>query len=282
MVFYIENTFLTLYNTLYSNLRKNFRPEFKFQRQKILHDKGEIQNMNIAICDDSMEYVNTLENYIDTMRVKNLNHDVFYSGEALLDVYQKDVANYDAIFLDMEMEGLDGIETANFIRQMDRHVIIVFVTSHTKYMQRSFECMPFRFLTKPLGLAEFEKVFHEVCIKLEDDPETFIFLENKIRTRIFCSDIIFFESSAHSILIYTRDGTVHKTRKTMTELLASIQNSTFFRVHRAFVINLRYIHQITELKVILHHHTKPIPVSRTYTKDLEDAFLHFKERKYLL
>ena len=238
--------------------------------------------MNIAICDDNNDYINTLENYIDDLKVKNLEHDVFYSGEELLNEYKNNEANYDAIFMDMEMGELDGIETANLIRQFDRNVIIVFVTSHKKYMQRSFQCMPFRFLIKPINFSDFEEVFREVCIKLDDDPETFIFLENKKRTRIFCSDIIFFESSAHSILIYTRDGKVHKTRKSMTELQETIEKSTFVRVHRAFVINLRYIHQISELEVVMHHYDNPIPVSRTYNKDLEDMFLNFKERKYLL
>ena len=238
--------------------------------------------MNIAICDDNNDYINTLENYINDLKVKNLEHDVFYSGEELLNEYKNNEANYDAIFMDMEMGEFDGIETANLIRQFDRNVIIVFVTSHKKYMQRSFQCMPFRFLIKPINFSDFEEVFREVCIKLDDDPETFIFLENKKRTRIFCSDIIFFESSAHSILIYTRDGKIHKTRKSMTELQETIEKSTFVRVHRAFVINLRYIHQISELEVIMHHYDNPIPVSRTYNKDLEDMFLNFKERKYLL
>lgn len=238
--------------------------------------------MKIAICDDNMEYVNKVEDYLDKLKTSKLEYDVFMSGEELLREYERNEADYDAIFLDMEMTGLDGIETANHIRQLDKHVIIVFVTSHKKYMQRSFQCMPFRFLIKPINFSDFEEVFQEVCIKLDDDPETFIFLENKKRTRIFCSDIIFFESSAHSILIYTRDGKVHKTRKSMTELQETIEKSTFVRVHRAFVINLRYIHQISELEVVMHHYDHPIPVSRTYNKDLEDMFLSFKERKYLL
>lgn len=238
--------------------------------------------MKIAICDDNMKYINTVEDYLDKMKSSKIEHDVFMSGEELLREYERNEADYDAIFLDMEMTGLDGIETANIIRQFDKNVIIVFVTSHKKYMQRSFQCMPFRFLIKPINFSDFEEVFREVCIKLDDDPETFIFLENKKRTRIFCSDIIFFESSAHSILIYTRDGKVHKTRKSMTELQETIEKSTFVRVHRAFVINLRYIHQVSEQEVLMHHYVHPIPVSRTYSRDLEDMFLNFKERKYLL
>lgn len=238
--------------------------------------------IKIAVCDDNTDYLNTVEDYLEKIGSKMVNYDIYMSGEELIAAYENNNTSYDAIFLDMEMGELDGIETANYIRQIDKYVIIIFVTSHQKYMQSSFQCMPFRFLIKPINFSDFEEVFREVCIKLDDDPETFIFLENKKRTRIFCSDIIFFESSAHSILIYTRDGKVHKTRKSIKELMGTIEKSTFVRVHRAFVVNLRYIHKISELEVIMHHYEQSIPVGRTYSKELEDMFLNFKERKYLL
>lgn len=239
--------------------------------------------MNIAICDDSMEYINTIEDYLDKLKIPDLEHDVFMSGEELIAAYKNNEdADYDAIFLDMEMGELDGIETANRIRQIDRHVIIVFVTSYKKYMQRSFECMPFRFLLKPVRYEEFYKVFGEVCIRLKEDPETFIFLENKRKTRIYASDIIYFESSSHWILIHMRDGTVHKMRKAMTEILDTIEKCTFVRCHRAFAVNLSYIHQIAENDIVMHNCSEMIPLSKTYKKEFSEAFLNFKERKYLL
>lgn len=238
--------------------------------------------MKIAICDDNMEYVNKVEDYLDKLKTSKLEYDVFMSGEELLREYERNEADYDAIFLDMEMVGVDGIETANHIRRVDKHVIIVFVTSHKQYMQRSFECMPFRFLIKPLMFEDFKKTFSEVQIKLEDFPETFIFLENKKRTRLYCSDIVFFESNSHWIMIHTRDGKVHKTRKTMIDLLNTVDDSTFVRVHRAFAVNLMHIHQICETEVVMHHCKEPISLSKTYKKELSDKFLCYKERKYLL
>ena len=149
-------------------------------------------------------------------------------------------------------------------------------------MQRSFVCMPFRFLIKPVDFADFKKTLTEVQTKINDTPETFIFLENKKRTRLYCSEIIFFESYSHWILIHTRDGRIHKMRKSMTALLDTITKSTFVRVHRAFAVNLMHIYQIGETEVIMHHHEGTVPLSKTYKKQLSDEFLNFKERKYLL
>ncbi len=238
--------------------------------------------MNIAICDDSTHYINTMEGYLDKLNSNKPEYDVYMSGEELVGAYENNGTNYDVIFLDMEMGELDGIDTANRIRQIDKYVIIVFVTSHTKYMQRSFECTPFRFLIKPIKFEDFIKVYDEILIKLKDKTETVVFSENRNRIRLFCDDILFFESQAHQILIYTKDGKIHKIRKTITELMEILDGNMFFKVHRAFVVNLGQIYQILENDIVMHNYDKPIPLSRTYKKELCDKFLNFKERKFLL
>ena len=123
--------------------------------------------MNIAICDDNKEYINMLEKYILDKNAPDITCDAFYSGEELIKTYNIGDGNYDVIFLDMEMNVLNGIETANIIRKSDKHVIIVFVTSHTKYMQYCFECSPFRFLVKPVSDSDFDKVFDDILKKID-------------------------------------------------------------------------------------------------------------------
>ncbi len=238
--------------------------------------------MKFAICDDNREYINKTEAYIDKLKDERVDYDIYYSGEELLFQYENNKADYDAIFLDMEMEKINGIETADKIRRIDKHVIIVFVTSHTKYMQESFKCSPFRFLVKPVEFEDFKKVYYEILLKISENEETFVFLENKKRKRIFCSDIVFMESSAHSIIIHTRNGETHKIRKTMNELIKEINPEKFARTHRAYVVNLDYVYQISENEISLHSYSAPVHLSKSYKKEFEYKFLHYKERKYLL
>lgn len=238
--------------------------------------------MKFAICDDNREYINSIETYIDKLKDEKIEYDTFFSGEELVFEYENNKADYDAIFLDMEMDEMNGIETADKIRRIDKHVIIVFVTSYTKYMQESFKCSPFRFLVKPIEFEDFKKVYYEILAKISEYAETFVFLENKKRKRIFCSDILFMESSAHSILIHAKNGEVHKMRKTMNELIKEINPEKFARTHRAYVVNLDYVYQISENEILLHNHSIPVHLSKTYKKEFEYKFLRFKERKYLL
>lgn len=235
--------------------------------------------MNIAICDDSREYINLLERYILNKENGEITCDAFCSGEELISLYNKGFGEYDVIFLDMEMSGINGIETANIIRKLDKHVIFVFVTSHTKYMQDCFVCSPFRFLVKPVSEDEFDKVYTDIQRKMADERTTFVFTENRNKMRLFCEDIVYFECQAHYIFIHTKN-TVHKICKTMAELYENIDKTMFLQVHKSFVINLNYIREIRESEIVLYEAERNVPVSRTYKKQLATAFINFKERKY--
>lgn len=113
--------------------------------------------VNIAICDDNIEHISALEKYLFEISNVKIECDAYLSGESLVDAYKNNIERYDVVFLDMEMRELNGIETANLIREFDEHIIIVFVTSHSEYMKESFQCQPFRFVEKPLFFCRNER-----------------------------------------------------------------------------------------------------------------------------
>lgn len=237
--------------------------------------------MNIAICDDNLEYIRVLENYFDDMKEYRFDYDVFFSGEELISAYENNNVAYDAIFLDMEMKKLNGIETANLIRKIDKYVSIVFVTNYTKYMKSSFECEPFRFLVKPVAFEEMKKVFNEILRKVSTEQTTFVFSENRNKIRLFCNDIIYFECQSHYVVIYEKKRE-YRICKSMTELYNQIDRTMFCRVHNSFIVNFNYIREIRESEILLHNTDKRIPISRTYKKMAMQDFLDFKERRYLI
>lgn len=239
--------------------------------------------MRIAICDDSLEYIKTIVSYFDEIKQnkKGFSYDVFYDGMELVRMYEEKKADYDAIFLDMEMTGINGIETANLIRKVDKYVIIVFITNYTKYMQKSFECAPFRFLVKPISFEEVEKVIEEVNKKISEERTTLIFTENRTKTRLFCDDITYLECQSHFVFIHTKNG-VHKVCNSISVLYEKLNPSIFVRVHKSFIVNLNYIRLIREKELMLYNCEEAIPISRTYKKSVIFEFANFKERKYII
>lgn len=233
--------------------------------------------MRIAICDDNNDYINTIENYIERLKTPATEWDPYESGENLVFAYTDNNERYDVIFLDMEMKELNGIETANKIRNIDEHVIIIFITSYTEYMKDSFKCSPFRFLVKPVDFNEFQEVFYDICKKLKKQRKIFTFTENKTRVRLFCDDIIYCESQDHWISIYTREHT-YKICKTLTDLHELLDKEIICRVHKSFLINFQYVKSIKENNIQLYHCDRLIPISRSYKKAVIHEYTNFIER----
>lgn len=237
--------------------------------------------IKIAVCDDNLDYLNTVENYLENMGNKLVSHDIYMSGEELIAAYENNNASYDAIFLDMEMGGLDGIETANCIRKIDGKVIIVFVTNYEQYMKRSFECEPFRFLLKPVNFDDIQMVLEAIFTKLSNSRSTFVFSVNREKIRLYAENIIYFEKQSHWVYIHTIDD-IYRIKKSMKELYEAVDTDIFTPTHKSYIINLRYVKTIKDKLVTLYNSTDTIPISRSYRKNLCSRFTEFKERKYVL
>ncbi len=236
--------------------------------------------MKIAICDDTAACLQEASEGIRRHVGEDAEIHTFSSGEALLSAFMG--ASFDAIFLDIELDGEDGIHTANEIRTLDKQVLILFITAHKKHVFRSFECQPFRFLVKPVTEAAWEKTCLDISKKVSASPSTFLFTENKKTVRIFCDDILFFESRGHWLILHKKGGETHKIRKSIKELNEEIDKTCFSRSHRAYVINLNSVYIVGNSSILLHGYDKPLPFGRVYKKDFAEKLLKFEERKYFL
>ena len=115
--------------------------------------------MNIAVCDDLPEYREKLKALLNPyISANQLNIAEFCRGEDLLDACEKGVL-WDIAFLDIEMDGLTGIETGKRLRKLQRDVIVIFVTSHINYVSDAFRQDAFQFLLKPVKEEDFRKDF---------------------------------------------------------------------------------------------------------------------------
>lgn len=234
--------------------------------------------MKIAICDDNKEYIEIIENYINKYKTVETQCYVYQDGQDLIDFYKNEncCERYDAVFLDMEMQPIDGIQTANVIRDCDEHVVIIFVTSHTKYMLESFKCLPFRYIVKPIKDEDFREAFFGMCKKVLRERKTFSFFENKNQIRLYCDDIIYFESRNHCVHIYTREKS-YICNNSLNNIFDKLNRDMFCRIHKSFIVNLHYIRRINATEVELYHIEDTIPISRSCKKETLEKYTKFIE-----
>ena len=117
--------------------------------------------LKIAICDDDLGFTGSLENLVleesQSMGIR-VNTDVFSDGKTLLKSIQSG-ERYGLIFIDIEMEQVDGISAARKIRETDHSVLFIYISGYDKYLKELFEVEPFRFLSKPLDKEKFRRYF---------------------------------------------------------------------------------------------------------------------------
>lgn len=119
--------------------------------------------MRIAIVDDLRADSTSLYNMLIMRTQTAASVDVYSSGERFLDAKVK----YDLVFLDIVMEGLDGIETARQLRKRDMDCLLVFLTSSSEYAWDAFPVHPFDYLLKPIDQARLAHVLDEARRALE-------------------------------------------------------------------------------------------------------------------
>ena len=232
--------------------------------------------MNIAICEDEIIMIQELQKLIE--RYKQLKRvditlSVYTSGEALLD----SKLEQDAIFLDISMAQLDGIQTAKKMREQGFTGIIIFLTSHTERVYEAFEVKAFRYLLKPINYTMLEELLDLLNQEITKTEKEYIIITTKQKTvRVAYEDVLYIESIGKNVEIHTLDKN-YIMREKVSEFERILIDKGFFRVHKSFLVNLEYIKEIVNDSVVLENE-EVIYVSRLRMKQLKEAFVNTLRR----
>ena len=113
--------------------------------------------IKVVLCDDEKKQRNTIKKYLDEI-CKEVNIEYvlleFESGEKLLKEYPSDI---DLAILDIQMDRLNGMDTAREIRKFDTNVDIIFITADSSFMQDGYEVRAYRYLLKPVRYYDLKK-----------------------------------------------------------------------------------------------------------------------------
>lgn len=227
--------------------------------------------MRIAVCDDEekcrRQTVQAIDECIKSMDILT---DVFESGNAFLQAFQK--RPYDLVFLDIEMPEIDGITLAKKLRKLNQDVPIVFLTSHIEYALEGYEVEALRYLTKPIRGDKLYEVIDYV-MKLMEKQRAFWIKTDEGEERIFVNDILYMEAQNQNILIQTKDKT-YTVRYNLSDYENELLQDGFFRIHRGYLLNLRYVKSLGKHEVTIGENVV-LPVSRNKEKLLKEALFQY-------
>lgn len=210
----------------------------------------------IAICDDEKYFCSREREVIAEyllQRGYKVQFDQYISGEELLSQGRK-VAQYDIIFLDVNMDKLNGIETARQIRKYSNRNFIVFVTAFVQYAVSGYEVDAVRFILKDNQYElRLQECLDAILQKMEGKKGAFTFSFQEGQVDLPFEHLRYVESRLHKLLFYVSDE--KKDVYTMYEKLDRIddilQDAGFCRIHQSYLVNLQYIQDMKRYNVVL-------------------------------
>ena len=202
----------------------------------------------IAVCDDEQIFV---DDVVKKLKEQSEHCEIseYISGEELLN----SSLEFDMIFLDIEMTGINGINAAFTLRERGYDGMIIFLTSHTEFMPDAFKVKAFRFLDKPLDSEKFNEAFSEA--KKEIMNTEHILLSDRSGKTVYLklTDIVYLEAYGDGTYIYGKMGKVYDTDKPLKYWKEQIGSEHFYQIHKSFIVTNSMLFSRDYINHLLYH-----------------------------
>ena len=194
--------------------------------------------------------------------------------------------NPDVVFLDIKLGDLDGITLAKKIIEMNKDIKIVFVTAFDHYAVEGFELNAVDYVLKPFSEERLAKTVKRITHNESAEPRTavhpkandrLIMKDNKVWKIVDVKDICYFQSQDHLTTAVTVSGS-YTLGYTLRELEAQLPSNTFIRIHKSFILNIGFIHEIIPwfnytYKITMKDGGGELPVGRSYMKKFKSTLM---------
>lgn len=236
--------------------------------------------MKIILCDDEKSIQSLLTQKIAYYFAnKNIHCDILCcgSGEEVLSLAEKGMT-IDLLFLDIQMPGRNGMEIARVLRRLKKDTLIVFVTALSEYVYEAFDVDAVHYLVKPFDDEKLYQVLdkairqHEKQVNAKRSRQqeqtkhpaktavgetansrAILVKRGGLSTKVFLSDIIYAEVFNRKVMLHTLHGDIEYYGK-LTDL-SEQAGADFFRTHRAYLVNLKYVEKYNASTVWLEQGT---------------------------
>lgn len=232
--------------------------------------------LSIAVCDDEIieccNLAGKVKTILQEMKIPCIIRQ-FESGKDLLEAPE----NFDIIFLDIIMCGLDGMKTARIFREKAVDAILIFISSSREYVFEAYDVEAFQYLLKPVEDTKLRKVLQKAVIKKKNHPREFIIInKERQKKKLFLDDIYYFEIRGRTIDVHGADGIVTYYEQ-IGILEKSLEGKGFCRCHKSYLVNLKYADTYNRQEVILENGERIMIAKRRYEDFCREMLLFMKK-----
>ena len=227
--------------------------------------------MNFGLCDNEPAALFLLEQLavkaLTELNTSNVTFRSYTDGQALLD----DIADIDLVFLDIDMPGLNGIETGKQLRAIKPDCCIIMATGREDCFKDAFKINAFRYITKPF---EYSEVLEAIKAYLDTRIDTAVIeaYKDRVAYAVCVKDIFYIKAYNSYVEIVTQSGSF-RIDESLSHIAAVLDMRLFFQIDRTHIINLRHIKQYKGDSAFVGNDT--FSISRRRRKEFEQKYIEF-------
>lgn len=214
--------------------------------------------LKIAVCDDDIKFLNILgdiiSNYLDDKKLEYIIDD-YSSGKEFVSS-TTDMTQYDIVFLDVNMEEMDGIQTAKRFRISCPNAFLVFVTAFINYTLEGYKVEAIRYVLKDNRYLQ-DNVCEALDVILSKMRRVSKYIEYEFNVgvrQLHPEEIIYVESSLHKLIFHVNkdNENTYSIYKKLDDVENDLSDEYMCRIHKSFLVNMRYAQHLERYSLQLY------------------------------
>lgn len=254
--------------------------EYGCKEQTVLRKTFDDNDMKIAIVEDEAEPRALLLEYLERFQKErphfSYESELFSSAEDFLAKIQEG-QEFDLLFLDIELTGINGFEMAKKLRETNQSTDIIFVTNLNQYAVKGYEVDAMDYCLKPLTYPDFLlKITKAIRRYLRDARQKLVKTDvNGATVIMLAKDILYVEITKHYLTYHLIDGRDVMVRGSMKEAAEELSVPGFFRTNSCYIVNMKNIESIAKDEIIIRGRKNLLPISRARKSAFLEAFASY-------
>ena len=225
------------------------------------------------MCDDDTVFARALCNRLESLGQSDMLVCAFSSGTDLV----REISSgrrLDAVFLDIEMPGLNGLDAARKLRELGGELSIIFLTSHTELAMEGYEVDALRFLPKDCSDKKLTESLQAIQRELAAKPN--VVIRQKGEEYVVPPDKIILVQADNNTVHFTMCGETISARMKLTQALEMLEKASqeFVKVHRCIIVNLRHVSKYNAREIILDN-GETVPISKSCAGEFKEKMFEF-------
>lgn len=201
--------------------------------------------IRVAIVEDERVSAQALNNCLRRYGEENgTEFDVHFFTNAVdfLEAYRH---NFEIVFMDVSMPGMNGMEASHRLREMDTQVVLVFVTSLAQYAVEGYEVDALDFVVKPVNYYSFKMKIKKALAAASRNTGTVLTVPYSSGFHYLkASDILYIEVQTHELIYHTVSSGNVTASGTLKTVEIQLMNDGFFRCNYCYLVNLNHVSKV--------------------------------------